>query len=70
MVCSSPREFVRLIIMLTDISWDVALAVQQIFTVCNVNGLVCGNQTANGNGNLEVGVINSVMGALHWIYWP
>ena len=45
--------------MLINISWDVALTVQQIFTVCNVDGLVCGNQTANGNGNLEVSVVNT-----------
>ena len=58
-----------MIIILTDISWDVALVVQQIFTVCNVNRLIYSNQTANRNRNLKVSVINSVIGALYWIYW-
>lgn len=40
-------------------SWDVALAVQSIFSYCNIGGLVCGSQTANGNGDLEVDVLNS-----------
>jgi hypothetical protein len=41
------------------ISWDVALAVQSIFTFCTVDGLVYGKETANGNGNLNVEVLNS-----------
>lgn len=39
-------------------SYDVALAVQWIFTYCNVNGNVGGSCAANGNGNLIVGVEN------------
>ena len=39
-------------------SWDAALAVQSIFTHCNVNGQVGGSQAANGNGDLIVHVMN------------
>ncbi|KAJ3840648.1 hypothetical protein F5878DRAFT_522322, partial [Lentinula raphanica] len=37
---------------------DVALAVQWIFTYCNVGGQVGGAAAANGNGYLVVGVEN------------
>jgi hypothetical protein len=39
-------------------SWDAALAVQSIFTHCNVNGQVGGSLAANGNGDLIVHVMN------------
>lgn len=49
----------RFYCLLMATSWDVALAVQSIFTFCNVDGLVAGNQAANGNGTLVVDVFNS-----------
>ncbi|KAJ3728334.1 hypothetical protein FB446DRAFT_751519 [Lentinula raphanica] len=37
---------------------DVSLAVQWIFTWCNTDGQVAGSAAANGNGDLNVTVVN------------
>jgi hypothetical protein len=39
---------------LTLYSWDVALAVQWIFTNCNVGG---GSEAVNGNGDLIISAL-------------
>ena len=53
-------------LILTCCSWDVARAIQWIFTYCNVDGLVAGVQSAgeDGEGNPALRIAVNRVGVL------